>query len=255
MAEQVQSTALAITDEQPIVTFKEFDAAGKIQEYKVALPSNGDFNQWTLMQQVMMLKQGIWEKLSIYDIIWGLHYAKSRGADVTQGDLFPTGKGRFGESNGFRRKQALRSGNVIGIETSFKELSDDLPASMAKCIRKKDLECTATIYVKDWTKPIVKTQKLSRWYNDKNPNWVTNPENMLEESTVGHACRYVPGVNSSSDEEAPPPPEVTVNTKGVAAELRSQPVATINDPDNLEPTLKASLKVIEARKEAEAAKV
>jgi hypothetical protein len=250
MAEQVQATAITITpNEQPLVEFKEFDAAGKIQVYKVPLPVTQDFNQWTLMQQVMMLKQGIWEKLSIYDIIWGLHYAKSRGADVTQGDLFPTGKGRFGESNGFRRKLALRTGNVIGIETSFKELDDDLPAAAAKCIRKKDLECTATIYVKDWPKPIVKRQRLSRWYNEKNPNWVSNPENMLEESTVGHACRWVPGVDSGSEEEAPP---IMIDASvpsaaGVAAQLRGN-VTPILDGDNLEPQLKASIKMVEEKK-------
>lgn len=232
------TTALTITDKFII---KDFDANGKIVQYEAPIPTVSTFEEWSLMTQVAMLKNGMWEKLPVTDIIWGLCYAQRRGADVTQGDIFPTGKGRFGESNAFRRKMALRTGNVLSISVELKELPEDLPQSCAKCVRKKDLECIATVEVKGWSKPIIKRQKLSRWFNEKNPNWVSNPENMLEESTVGHACRWVPGVDDSAAEEAPPDTVPVVETKGLAQQLRQGSNGVVGIQDDLVPVLEASI--------------
>lgn len=188
-----------------LVTVKDYDAAGRASEITIPLPKTSDFNTWTLMQQAVMLKRGVWKAASVADIVWGLAYARQIGADVVKGDLFPTGEGRWGTSNKYKIRQAIASGNVAGIEVAMKDLTD--PVNLPGCVRNKDLECTVTIHVKGWDKPITRVARLSRWYKATNPNWKGNPEHMLELNTVAHACEYVPGANlgATEEDEAPPP--------------------------------------------------
>jgi hypothetical protein len=204
MPEPLNSNAIVPTAEgELMISVKEFDAGGRTKELTALMPSSGAFAKWTVMQQVVMLKKGQWKASSISDIVWGLAYADALGADVMKGDLFPTGEGRWGTSNKFKIRKALDTGNVVGIETTIKEL--DTPFAIEKAGIKRDLECTATIYVKGWEKPIIRRAKLSRWYKPTNPNWQGNPEHMLELNTVAHACEYVPGaVQATEDDEAPP---------------------------------------------------
>lgn len=193
------------------ITIKDFDAAGKITELSCPLPDDARFESWTMMQQIVMLKRGVWNASSVPDIIWGLAYAKQIGADVMQGELFPTGQGRWGTSNKYKIKKALATGNIIGIESVSKELTEPGPAG---CIAAHDIECTVTITVKGWQKPLVRKARLSRWYKKGNPNWVGNPEHMLELNTVAHACEYIPGATGATEEdEAPPLDQVQTATQ------------------------------------------
>jgi len=191
------------------VSVKEYDAAGKMTELLCELPATPEFAKWSLMQQVVMLKRGTWQALSVPEIIWGLTYANRIGADVVMGDLYPTGNGRWGTSNKYKIKQALATGRITSIETSIVDtkLAIDLP----KCIQKTDLECTATIGVKGFDKPIVRKARLSRWFKVQNPNWVGNPEHMLELNTVAHACEYVVPGPTEADEQPPAPAETSSN--------------------------------------------
>jgi len=204
MPTQESSTALAPINGEYMVKVREFDAAGKALELSSNLPTSSEFSTWSVMQQVVMLKKGPWNSQSVPDIVWGLAYARSIGADVMKGDLFPTGGGRWGTSNKFKIRMALATGNITGIQTSFKELPETFNG-------KKDIECTVTISVKGWDTPIKRTAKLSRWFKASNPNWVGNPEHMLELNTVAHACEYVPGaVQVTEDDERPPETPTTV---------------------------------------------
>lgn len=185
----------------PCLVVKDYDAAGRCTELSVPMPDSPDFGKWTVVQQIAMLKRGPWQALSLGDIMFGLAYAHSIGADVMKGELFPTGSGRFGTSNKYKIKQALETGRVKFIETAIRDTDEkiDLPG----CIQKTDLECTVTIGVKGFEKPVVRRARLSRWYKKNNPNWAGNPEHMLELNTVAHACEYiVPG--GTEDDEAPP---------------------------------------------------
>ena len=195
------------------LTVKDFDAAGRSTELSAPLPTSGNFAEWTLMQQIIMLKRGQWKACSVPDILWGLAYAKNIGADAMKGELFPTGEGRWGTSNKFKIKQALATGNVKGIEVKMRDTGEKI--ELPGCVQKTDLECTATVTVDGWEKPITRVARLSRWYKKTNPNWQGNPEHMLELNTVAHACEYVaPG--GTEEDEAPP-----LATAAIPAGIRS----------------------------------
>lgn len=180
---------------------REFDAAGKGKSIAVAAPTSSNFAEWSLMQQVIMLKKGTWKGASIPDIIYAIAYAHNMGLDIMQGDVYPSGEGRINTSNKAKIKQALGTGNIEGIEVEIKDTGN--PITLVGCSQKTDLECTATIHVKGWKKPIIRKSFLSRWYNARNPNWAGRPEHMLELNTVAHAVEYV-NPTATEDDEAPP---------------------------------------------------
>ena len=202
MADLKSENALVPTGMTHQITVKDFDAAGKVTELSCPLPEDARFETWSMMQQLVMLKRGVWKDSTVPDIVWGLAYAQRLGADVMQGELFPTGQGRWGTSNKYKIKKALATGNILGIDTQIKELDSPAPPG---CIASKDFECTVTITVKGWEKPLVRKARLSRWYKKGNPNWVGNPEHMLELNTTAHACEYVPGATGATEEDEAPP--------------------------------------------------
>lgn len=203
MAELKNETAIVPTGTTHQITAKDFDAAGKSTELSCPLPDEADFKKWSMMQQIVMLKGGMWNNLGVREIVWGLGMAKEIGANPMLGEIFPTGMGRWGTSNKFKIKQALATGNILGIDTQMKELTGEKAPD--GCIAKCDIACTVTITVKNWEKPLVRTARLSRWYKKGNPNWVGNPEHMLELNTVAHACEYVPGATGATEEDEAPP--------------------------------------------------
>lgn len=203
MAEQGNSTALALTSGEYKIKVNEFDAAGGKQALEVTIPDTSNFGKWSLMQRAVMLKKGSWSKSPVHEIVFAIVYADANGLDILRGDVFSTGEGRIGISNKAKIKLAQASGNIIGIEVVMRDTEE--PISLTGCKLKTDLECTATIHVKGWVKPIIRTARLSSWFNGKNPNWAGRPEHMLELNTVAHACEYVPGaVLATEDDEAPP---------------------------------------------------
>lgn len=197
MAELEGTNAIVPVQGEFVISVNEYDAAGKVTALSVNMPTSPDFKQWSLMQQVVMLKKGAWSKSPISEVLWGVTYANSLGLDVMQGDVYPIGEGRIATSNKAKIKLALGTGRIRSIETTITELADAAPAG---CAAKKDLECTATIEVQGFTKPIVRKARLSRWFKAKNPNWVGNPEHMLELNTVAHACEYVAPGGTEADE-------------------------------------------------------
>jgi hypothetical protein len=185
-------------------TVKTFKPDGTSESITIPLPDSLDFLQWTFAQQVGMLKNGVWKDQSLQDIIFGLAYAKHIGAEVLEGELFPTGNGRWGTSNKYKIKKGFSTGKVLGYTTDIVDTGKPLPdAIKAKCIQQTDLECTVILDVKGLTKPVVRKAKLSRWFTAANPNWSSRPEHMLELNTLAHAMEYlVPG----ETDEAPPTP-------------------------------------------------
>lgn len=197
---QTTNAIVPVAAGEYVMEIAEFNAAGQKTAMSIAMPTSTDPRQWTLMQMAGMLKKGPWQKSPMNEIVFGIGYAVALGLDIMKGDVFPTGSGRIGTSNKAKIKLALQTGNIEGIETSITEL--DAPGPQG-CVAKKDLECTATIHVKGWKAPIVRKAKLTRWYKPGNPNWVGNPEHMLELNTVAHACEYV-NPTATEDDEAPP---------------------------------------------------
>jgi hypothetical protein len=210
MAEQQTTTALVPVKDSFTLTVKDYDPAGKATELSAPLPSTGDFNQWTLVQQVVMLKKGAFKNAPVPEVVFAIAYARQLGLDVMMGDVFSTGEGRIGTSNKAKIKMALRTGNIEGVETEMRDTGE--PISLTGCVQKTDLECTVTIHVKGWKKPIIRKARLSRWFKAKNPNWQGNPEHMLELNTVAHAMEYVNPTATESD-EAPPLDAAVATTK------------------------------------------
>jgi hypothetical protein len=201
MPEVCNTTAISPSGGAYLISVKDFDASGKSTALECEMPTTGDFEKWSLTQQIVMLKRGMWKASSVADIIWGLAYAHRLNADVMRGELFPTGEGRWGTSNKYKIKQALATGRVQGITVEIRDTGEK--CELSGCVQKTDLECTVTIKVKDWAEPIVRKARLSRWYKAANPNWKGNPEHMLELNTVAHALEYVEPI-ATEDDEAPP---------------------------------------------------
>lgn len=207
MAEATSTNTIVPVDGEYILEVKEFDAAGKSKTLAIAAPKSPDFNSWSLMQMAVMLKKGPWQARSLQEIIYAIAYAHNLGLDIMQGDVYPTGDGRINTSNKAKIKQALATGMIEGIQVDIKDTAQAI--TLDGCPQKTDLECTVTVHVKGWKVPIVRTSRLSRWYNKANPNWKGRPEHMLELNTVAHALEYVHPTATESDET--PPPAAPIN--------------------------------------------
>jgi hypothetical protein len=213
MAEQSNAQAIVpstVIEGEYMVEVKEFDPAGKVTALSVHIPSSSVFDEWSMMQKVVMLKKGAWRAQPVNEIVFAVAYAKALGLDIMQGDVFPTGNGRIGTSNKAKIKTALATHNIEGIQTEIAVLPDAFDAS--GCVQKKDLECTVTIHVKGWKVPIVRKARLSRWYKGTNPNWKENPEHMLTLNTVAHACELVAPGGTEGDEAPPIAPSTEITT-------------------------------------------
>jgi hypothetical protein len=195
---------------------REFKQDGSSEVLTIPMPDSPDFAKWTMLQQVGMLKRGMWKTVSIADIFWGLSYAHYIGANVMLGELFPTGDGRWGTSNKYKIKQALATGKIKGFTIDI--VDTKRAVELAGCVQKTDLECTVTLEVEGFNKPIVRKSLLSRWWNKSNPNWSGRPEHMLELNTFAHACEYVMPGATESDEA---PPLQTLQVSGTAGEMVS----------------------------------
>ncbi len=143
MPEQANTTALVVADGDYKMSVKDFDAAGKKTELEFSIPTQQNFAQWSIQQQIGMLKQGQWASCNIPTIIWGLAYAFQIGADPIKGEIFPTGNGRWGTSNKFKIRKAIETGNIVGIQVDMKDTGEKL--TVEGCVAKTDLECTVTI--------------------------------------------------------------------------------------------------------------
>jgi len=218
MAERENSTALVPIEGEYLIEVKEFDQSGKSTKLATTVPEKSDFRNWSLIQRAIMLKKGPWRNSSIYEIVFATAYADNMGLDIMRGDVFSTGEGRIGISNKAKIKKAQDTGNIIGIEVEITDTSD--PINLTGCKQKTDLECTATVWVKGWTKPIVRRQRLSSWFNAKNPNWSGRPEHMLELNTVAHACEYVPGATLATEGDEAPPLTPTENVTAALTEAK-----------------------------------
>lgn len=202
---------------------REFDAQGNVLLYEFPMPNTADFALWTVEQQAGMLKRGVWNKLTMPDIMWGMMYAHHIDADIVKGEIFPTGEGRWGTSNKYKIRKAMETGKIKGFTSDIADTGKPLQCiGGEKCVQKTDLECTVTLDVEGLNKPIVRKAKLSRWFKGNNPNWVTNPEHMLELNTLAHACEYVTG-GTTGEDEAPPVGTSMITAGGAIADTPAIP--------------------------------
>ncbi len=202
------------------LTAREFSPTGEAMEIAAEFPTEIDFEKWSVMQQVVMLKKGTWKNASVAEILFGLAYAKKMGLDVMQGDVYSVGDGRIATSNKAKIKMAFATKRIKGFTTDIKELKDN-PINLPGCAQKFDLECTVVLDVEGLNKPIIRKAKLSAWYNSKNPNWTGRPDHMLELNTMAHACEYVHPTETGPDEL--PDQEVAQIGAGMAALTQPQP--------------------------------
>ena len=210
MADIVQATpinkeALQLADMQMPV--RELDNMGQATVYMVPIPTSANFNEWSIYQQVAMLKAGSWAKSPVGMIVFASAYALRYGrkpdgtpiVDIMQGDVYTTGDGRIALSNKAKIKIALASGRLEDApEITITETDDEI--DLPGCSAGHDLECTVKLTVKGWKKPVVKTQRLSEWYVAKNPNWQGRPAHMLELNTLAHACELISPTETGPDE-------------------------------------------------------
>ena len=227
---------MALDPSQMSFTVRTYTADGDVQVYSIPMPDSPDFAKWTLVQQIAALKEGVWKDISINQIMFGLAYAHRIGADPLLGDLFPTGNGRWGTSNKYKIRRALATQKVKGWTTEFRDTG--LAWNYRKCLQQTDLECTVTVEVEGFTKPIVRKALLSRWYIEANPNWASRPEHMLELNTLAHAVEYVDLVGTE-DDEAPPAYDATQAGKRAlppsVAELKAQRAQVETKTEPLQP--------------------
>lgn len=204
------------------MTVRELNALGQATTYEVPIPSSSNFGDWSFFQQIAMLKAGAWSKTPVAQVVFAIAYADRLGLDIMQGDVYTTGEGRIATSNKAKIKLALKTGLIKGIEVDTVETSDviDLPG----CIAKKDLKCTVTISVKGWDKPIVRSQRLSEWFMERNPNWKGRPSHMLELNTTAHACELVCPSETGPDEY---PTQLVETSATVEDDLTQQLKASI----------------------------
>lgn len=186
------------------ITFaiKTFNADGSVETLSIPMPGTASFDEWSFVQKVGMLKKGVWNKCSLDEIVFGLAYAKHIGAEVLEGELFPTGNGRWGTSNKYKLKKAFATGRVKGYETTITETGDPLPEAIIKAgtVLKNDIICTVVAEVEGLNKPLKRSQRYSRWFNANNPNWGSKPEHMLELNTLAHALEFLtPGETDEAD--------------------------------------------------------
>jgi hypothetical protein len=245
-----QTTALTLTDPSHLkFTISEFTPAGEKTALEIPMPTSTDFATWSVVQQVGMLKRGPWKNCMIADIYWGLAYAHRIGADVMLGELFPTGDGRWGTSNKFKIKEALRTGKIKGFSVETRDTGEKI--ELSGCIQKTDLECTVTLEVEGFNKPIVRKARLSRWFMGTNPNWKGRPEHMLELNTFAHACEYVvPG--GTEPDEAPPlnpsPTQQRIQSQSSQSVDEDMPSFVSNEDPSLLEKLHESVKQAESKR-------
>lgn len=182
------------------VTIRELNELGQAVVYKVPLPSSPAFSDWSLFQQVAMLKAGSWSKTPVPMIVFAIAYANKLGLDIMQGDVYTTGEGRIATSNKAKIKMALATGKILGYEVQFTDTEDPGPA---ECVLDHDILCTISLTIKGMEKPIIKTQSLCEWFVAKNSNWKTRPRHMLEINTFAHACEMI-NPTATEDDERPP---------------------------------------------------
>ena len=262
MAEQGNSTALVPSSpDNYTIKVREFDASGNAQEIAIPVPTSANFREWSIMQQVVMLKKGTWSKSSVAEILFAIAYANSLNLDVMQGDVYSVGDGRIATSNKAKIKMALATGKIKGWTIDTRDTGEKI--ELAKCIQKTDLECTVVLDVEGLNKPIIRKARLSRWFKATNPNWQGNPEHMLELNTFAHACEYV-HPTETGPEEAPPlePSPIQQSspapTKSMIDSLKDEVVADRaakssqgeGETTSLEGQLVESLKAVEAKKSA-----
>jgi hypothetical protein len=180
-----------------LVRVKEYDAAGQPDNFALAITTDHPVWGEHLMNACVLKQAEQWRQTPLMVVAWASRYAKENGLDIFAGDVYMV-QGRVSTSNKAKIKKALASGLIKGIETTITKLSDPPPQGCT-CVP-NDLECTATITVAGWEKPIIRKARLSRWFKRSNPNWVSNPEHMLELNTVAHACEFVAPGGTEADE-------------------------------------------------------
>ena len=180
--------------EDMLIPVKQLDKLGRAVEYFVPMPSSPLYKDWSFFQKIAMLKAGPMEKISIPMIAIALMQAEDHNLNVFEGDVYSTGEGRLAYSNKAKIKMALRTGRITGYTC---EMKDAPPVESYPFDH--DIECTITLNVKGFDKPIVKTQRASEWYMERNPNWNTRPTYMLELNTFAHACEMVNPTDSTDE--------------------------------------------------------
>lgn len=226
-ATPVNTAAIELSHAQMQV--KDLDSMGRAQIYTVPMPDQEEYVNLTVAQKVWLLKSGPWSKFTVNTVIGGLYLAnqlsKQSGAyiDPMQMDVYPTGEGRYGVSNTARWKMAKATGRIRSYEAYFTDLDTTFPTKNGEM---QDFSCTVIIEVDGMTKPIKKTQRLSEWYNDTNPNWRNRPEHMLEQNTRGHACELI--TPTDGDDYAAPVIPAVNSTNIVAAAVQE----TLGDQEN-----------------------
>ena len=199
-AKPVAGNAPAPSLDSMKMSVRELNALGQATVYEVPIPASSNFGEWSFFQQIAMLKAGAWSKTPVSQVVYAIAYANRLGLDIMQGDVYTTGEGRIATSNKAKIKLALKTGLIQGIEVNTVETDDELTGDAEACSSKFDLVCTVTITVKGWTKPIVRSQRLSEWYMKNNPNWKTRPSHMLELNTTAHACEMICPTETGVDE-------------------------------------------------------
>ena len=185
-------------NELPIVV-RVLAADGRATEYLAPMPTSPYFDEWSFLQQIAMLQNGTFNKVSVPMTAFAIAYAKSKGLDIMEGDVYATSEGRLAISNKAKIKLALRTGLITDYECVLSKTED--PIELPNCSQKTDLICTVTIEVKGFKRPLRRSQRLSEWYMPKNPNWQGRPSHMLELSTFAHLCDLV---NPTVEDTAPP---------------------------------------------------
>jgi hypothetical protein len=192
------------------ISINRFGANGQSKPLVVHIPENASLGmiRENPLLLAAVLKDGdpVWSGYEPGFVLIAVLHANSLGLDILQGDIYPI-EGRIAVSDKAKIKYALNS----GLFNDAPEITTEVGAKVTipwETRRGKgeyvgpDLKTTVKLHIRGWQLPVVYTAELRSWFKGANPNWVSNPQAMLEMRAYAKACERVCPVGTQP-EEAP----------------------------------------------------
>ncbi len=217
MAEPASTTALvpaAANLNDYSIQIKEYNAAGRPDNYNIAIPADINPNKLAVMLQVGLLKKSpAWSKFDVPTILYAVIYAERMGLDIMAGDVYMADEGRIATTAGAKIRHAMASGRIAGYKVEIEngeEISIKFSTKTGgdQTWTGSNLKAKVTISVQGWAAPVVYETTLAEWFVGRNPNWRSRPAYMLRRNALSKALEEVAPLGIEADEAPPLTPEL-----------------------------------------------
>lgn len=232
MAEQASSTAIVPANPGEYnISIREFDAAGRANNFIVPVPTNVDSQQVGVMLRSAILKRTTWKDKDMPTILHAVIYADRMGLDIMAGDVYMANEGRLSTTAGAKIRHAMSSGKIKGYTIDMVEGEPiTIPWRTSKEAgeyKGPNYRAKVTVHVEGFTVPMTYETTLSEWFVGINPNWRTRPMYMLRRNALSKALEEVAPMGVEP-EEAPPlveaPPQQVGGYPAATPVLNATPV-------------------------------